>query len=123
MPFDPSPLRELADQIADLEGDEEMKLRAAVGRTYYAVFLVAREKTSVVARENIHSQVVYQVKRRLSQIVGGKLDNLKQLREAADYEYPPADPSLQDWQANWRDARRLADQLLEKLANVRMKAF
>ena len=122
-PFDPEPLLRLAEELAtpgeDGEEAPEIKLRAAVGRAYYAVFHVARERTGVIDREGIHATVVYQVRRRYGHIVGEKQNRIKLMREVADYEFPPIDSAFSDWQKNWTDVRLLSAQVLEKLKNPR----
>src|SRR5579863_7841486 len=116
MAFDHRPLLNLAEELAQMAAADanEIKLRAAVGRAYYAVFLAAREKFGVTATKDVHAEVGRAVGRSLGRIASDKLFAFKSLREAADYQFPPQDPAHSDWTKNWADAKLMADHLLER---------
>lgn len=89
---------------------DEAGLRTAVGRAYYAAFLVARAKTGQTGSDDIHSRVINALRRGPAWVLGGKLDSLRRLRTAADYEM-----SAGDWEVAWGRADALATDLLGKL--------
>lgn len=121
--FDPKPHLDLADELAAEDSQEnppgEIKLRTAVGRAYYGVFLVAREITGVIEQNGVHSAVVHHIRRRYGFLVGENLSRLKDLREMADYEFPVTNQNFSDWGRNWSTAKMRAEQILEKLRTRR----
>ena len=113
-PFDPLQFLQLANEIGRQGG--EPKLRAAVGRAYYALFLVARDKTGVRDRRGVHQKVISAVKKRRGfRTTGDQLAKLKRLRGVADYDMLPPDPNERDWLQNWSQVRTLAPRVLSKL--------
>ncbi len=106
---------QLAQELAALaaESGDETKLRSAVSRAYYAVFLLAREKTGVTTEHDVHAEVQRRVNRRYGIAIGEYLFQMRKRRIAADYEFPPQQ-ELRDWKTNWEVANRRGQFLLEK---------
>ena len=110
--FDPLKFFNLAQELAKEEGDEA-KLRTAVGRAYYALFLFAKEKTG--ARGN-HEQIIMTIKRRSGyKATGDQLGALHRLRIVADYQVVPIEEENKDWKDNWEKAQLLSERILPKL--------
>lgn len=108
-PFDPRQFLTLAKALAQTPTDET-KLRCAVGRAYYAVFLVGRRVCRVTAESDVHNAVIFRVKSKQSG-TGGKLTRLFKLRKLADYTLLP-DPADDNWLQNWQAAEKMADELI-----------
>ena len=106
---------QLAQELAALAGEagDEIKLRSAVSRAYYAVFLLAREKTKVTGEHDVHAEVIRRVSRQYSLMTGDTLRKLRTRRNAADYEFPPS-AELRDWKENWKFAESKARFLLDR---------
>ncbi len=115
-PFDPAQFLRVAAVLASAEANEAM-LRTAVGRAYYAVFLVARDRLGVVTSEKVHSEVIRLLTRR-DRKLGSQMFFLLNLRLAADYQLLPEQESQRDWQINWRRARDTATFLLPKIERI-----
>ncbi len=116
--FDAFAFLSLARELAAHSGDEA-KLRTAVGRAYYALFLVAREKTNVREKRGAHQTVINTLRRQSgSRAIADQLDRLRRLRHLADYDMFPADPTDRDWARNWSQARTIVDWLLPKLQTL-----
>lgn len=117
-PLDPLAFLELAQELAVQDG-EEVKLRTAVSRAYYSLFLIARQKTDVQARDKVHTRVVSAIKQRKGyRATGEQLDALRRLRTVADYELLPSDVRNRDWRFNWSRARLLVNEILPKLRSL-----
>jgi len=115
-PFDPLDFLKLAQDLANTGGEE--RLRTAVGRAYYSLFLLARERTGaypVKKADSAHTLVINAVRKRKGFAVGNDLYRLKQFRITADYHLLPADVALQDWVQNWATAQALVQRLLPEL--------
>lgn len=113
-PFDPLEFLHLAQELANR--NEESSLRVAVGRAYYAVFLIARMKTGVRGRDKVHKKVVQAIKRRRGYSpVGDKLRSLFRLRAVADYELIPVNPSDRNWPHNWSITQDIVNNILPKI--------
>ena len=54
-PFEPASFLKVAKDLADQQPDEA-RLRTAVGRAYYSVFLLARSKTAIPNKRDVHSR-------------------------------------------------------------------
>lgn len=118
-PFNPRAFLELAEELGS-DSDDEARLRTAISRAYYALFLIAREKTGVPdTAEGPHSAVRRALKQRGFRIIANKLEDLFMLRVVADYQLAPHDTSYEDWAANWSLAQQLAQDLLPKITGVR----
>lgn len=112
--FDPILYLSLARELA--QGRTEVNLRTAIGRAYYALFLLAYGKSNVTGTENVHKRVGVVISSKPGySIVGSRLRTLHRLRVEADYHLTPTDPALEDWERNWRDAEHLANAILPKL--------
>ena len=115
-PFDFGDYKAVAQMLASQGGEAE--LRSAVSRLYYALFHVARNQTQVHSRRDTHSKVINAVRTR-NKGVGDQLDNLKRLRQAADYDSIPQGRTISpDWQINWQRASQIAESLLPKLNKI-----
>ena len=113
-PFEPLEFLNLAHDLAN-QG-EEARFRTAINRAYYALFLIAREKTGVKGKRQVHRETINRVKRRSGyRTAGDQLDRLFRLRVTADYELLPNAPSDRDWVHNWSDARAIIARILPKL--------
>ena len=113
-PLDPLASFHLAQELA--ERSDEVRLRTAIGRAYYALFLIAREKTGVRDRGRVHKNVIEAIKKRKGYLTTGEqLDSLRRLRTVADYELLPHNPDDGDWARNWSTAQALAERILPKL--------
>jgi uncharacterized protein (UPF0332 family) len=117
-PFDPRRFLTLAESLA--QTDDEAQLRTAVGRAYYAVFLMARDRVGVPdTLEAPHSAVRRALRQRGYFLVSNLLQELFDLRVAADYQLIPHLPSDEDWSDNWDKAKELADDLLLHVSGIR----
>lgn len=112
--FDPKHFFDLAEQLA-LNSPDEKSLRTAVGRAYYSMFLLAREKLKVPGKtKTIHLDTQVALKRR-NRGAGDMLTKLHRLRKVADYELIPADAAYRDWTKNWQVASTLVRHILPSL--------
>jgi hypothetical protein len=111
--FDPLDFLRLADALVD-DGADEATLRTAIGRAYYAVFLLARSKTGVQERRNAHERVreaISPVNHRLASLLG----TISTARYYADYELSPVNDDFADWNRNWERVRRNVISVLAEL--------
>jgi uncharacterized protein (UPF0332 family) len=113
-PFDTSSLYALAQELAYRSSDE-VRLRTAVNRAYYAVFLLAREKARIRGTHDVHVRVIEAVRQRKGQNLANLLFHLKRLRTVADYQITPIRTTDQDWQQNWRYASSIVRRLLPEI--------
>ena len=105
----------LAVDLADAgiaEGND-LKIRSAVSRAYYSVFLLAQQKMRVNTSVDVHAEVIRSVKRN-SFLIAQSLYELKEYRQSADYHFPP-DEEYKDWHKNWNEVDKKASSLLRKL--------
>jgi uncharacterized protein (UPF0332 family) len=117
--FDPSEFVKLARRIAS-SVLQESELRTAVGRAYYGLFLVARDKMRVKKRRDVHSETI----KRLRKVSGyrstaDELDELFELRKVADYELRPRKRKHRNWQRNWSRAEQLANRIHPRLQKLK----
>jgi hypothetical protein len=113
--FDPLKFLRLARELAH-QSQEEVTLRTAIGRAYYALFLVARGKAGIRGSQNVHSAVIKAVRRRPGyRAVADQLDALRRLRVVADYQLLPQDPNHRDWSQNWATVQVLVQRVLPRL--------
>jgi hypothetical protein len=111
--FDPLDFLRLADELATDEADEAA-LRTAIGRAYYAVCPLARNKTSVRDRRSAHVRLREEISptnQRLASLLG----SMSKHRDVADYEPMPDSPQFRNWRRNWEYVRRNADDVLDEL--------
>lgn len=118
-PFNPLAFLNLARELANRD-DDEARLRTAVGRAYYALFLVGREKTGIRGRRDVHNKVIKAVKQRPGyRSTADELGALRRLRTVADYDLFPGDPADRNWTHNWSRAQALVDRVLPRLLFLR----
>lgn len=114
-PFDPLAFLTVARELALLDR-EEARLRTAIGRAYYALFLIARERTGIRRRRNVHQRVIDAVRgRRGYRSTADQLDTLRRLRVVADYQLLPENSADRDWTRNWSRAQALVNRILPRL--------
>ncbi len=109
MSIDPRDLVEYAYGMLQPEG-QEMEHRNVVNRAYYGAFLTAREAANITGGSgSIHLKVIqyYQDKK---SIIGNNLDDLKRLRQVADYE-TQKNVTYQHAKKSCRTARKILKQL------------
>ncbi len=114
--FDPVEFIRLAETPATHDANEAA-LRTAVGRLYYAVFLLAREKTGVTDQRQVHERVRTALSSQ-NRSLASQLGTLGHLRNVADYEMQPHIVQDRDWPNNWVNARRNASRILESLESL-----
>lgn len=113
-PFNPLDFLKLARDLAT--NPDDAKLRAAVNRAYYALFLIARDKAGITGPQDVHKRTVTAVKQRTNYLAtGNDLDQLRILRIEADYCLIPSKPLYNDWVANWTKAEQIIHRVLPKL--------
>lgn len=113
--FNPDGFFTVARQLTS-DSVGEANLRTAVGRAYYSVFLVARNRLGVGDKTNVHAKVIARLKA-VDRTAGDQLDRLRDLRELADYELRPQ-PIDVDWLHNWGKALSLRSSLSSKLPTI-----
>lgn len=106
----------LADDLVTDDADEAT-LRTAVGRLYYALFLLAREKTGLTGQRSIHERIRTAISPHNRSLVS-QLGTLGHLRNVADYELQPVIVQDRDWRKNWEIARRNAASALRRLESL-----
>jgi uncharacterized protein (UPF0332 family) len=89
--FNPRKFLEIGKSLLnDGRYDEDSKVRTAMGRIYYAAFLVAWKKLehegiAIRDRSKVHEEVIDAYMDRGFTNIGGKLDQLRERRVDADY--------------------------------------
>ena len=117
IPFDPLEFLALARTLTDL-GDNEANLRTAVGRAYYAVFLVARQRTGVsTASGTAHGDVVRALRAR-DRALADQLGRPRRLRNVADYELVPVNAADRNWAKNWQEIDTIARHMLPRVLSI-----
>ena len=111
--FDPLDFLNVAESLS-VDDATEADLRTAVSRTYYAVFLVAREKFQVAGTRNIHGRVIGAV-HIYDRMAGVQLQKLMDLRALADYHLQDLETLDRNWRDNYRKAHRFAAFILDRL--------
>lgn len=93
----------------------EAKLRSAVSRAYYALFLMVRDKAHIAGKDSVHERAKTAVAAK-SAAAGGIFQTLRELRTHADYVLragnPGYDPAYDDWEDNWKNAEWCCTSLL-----------
>ena len=112
--FEPRELFEIALQHGH-SGASEAHLRTAINRAYYATFWLARGKTYIQDREQVHTKVIGALKKIPEfRQAWRQLESLYHLRLLADYHSVPENPLDGDWERNWSKARSFAEYLIPK---------
>jgi hypothetical protein len=115
--FDPMEFYNLGLSLAASPGDE-CALRTATGRIYYALFLIARDRT-YPGRQNItHVDVANAVKRRAGRAIGDKYKAIQRLRKVADYELTPVSQTDSNWNTNWAQVWSTAANILPHIRRL-----
>jgi hypothetical protein len=89
--FNPKRFLDLGKTLMmDRDYDEDSRVRTATGRFYYAAFLVAWKKLerggiAIQDRTKIHQEVIDAYMDKGFTDIGGKLDQLREMRVDADY--------------------------------------
>ena len=112
--FDPLEFLRVAESLAN-DDASEAALRTAVSRTYYAVFLVARDRFQVEGSRNIHGRVTGAL-RTYSKDASIQFQKLMDLRALADYQLQDLDILDRNWNDNYRKASKFAAFVLERLS-------
>lgn len=82
--FDPADFLRLAEEMS---AGDEARLRTAVSRAYYAVFLLARQRFGVGdPTPEAHREVFRVLYRRRGPAVAARMRSLRRLRNASDYD-------------------------------------
>lgn len=117
-PFRPEQYLEVARSLASAPTGEA-RLRAAVSRAYYAIFLMVRDKAHITGKDSVHERAKTAASAR-SSAAGGTFQTLRELRTHADYVLKPGDPgydpAYDDWEDNWKNAEWCCASLLTFLA-------
>jgi hypothetical protein len=114
--FDPLEFLRLADELAT-DGADEAALRTAVGRVYYAVFLMARAKTGIRGRHQVHERIRQAISP-VDDQAASMLGSMSYFRMVADYELIPGNPQFQGWQTVWSRVRRDAATVIAALSRL-----
>jgi len=90
-PFDPADFLRLAQALSEAQSSAEAEFRSAASRTYYAVFLEARERLInrgqlAPNRTGAGHLAVGRALRFRNRLVGNEFDRLRRLRNRADYD-------------------------------------
>ena len=113
-PFQPQSYLEVARYLAATPSDEP-RLRAAVSRAYYAIFLMVREKAHITGKESVHERAKNAIAVK-SFVASGTYQTLRELRTHADYALKAGDagydPAYDDWVDNWENAEWCCSSLL-----------
>ena len=114
-PFDPVQFLHLANNLGGFVNDEA-RLRSAVSRGYYAMYLQARGKLHV--RRIGHADLIEKLRGMQNhRTTGDMFDSLLRLRQVADYDIvPPA--AYADWKRNWYEAQSLISKITPKLKTI-----
>ncbi|TKJ30154.1 MAG: hypothetical protein CEE40_05775 [Chloroflexi bacterium B3_Chlor] len=117
-PFDPLHFVGLGQRLAQV-ATTECELRTAVGRAYYGLFLLARDRRGITGRDRVHVRTINAVKSQAGYwATGCQLDDLRELRCVADYEVVPEKPQDRDWQVNWSRALNIVNHISPKLQRL-----
>ena len=104
--FQPSDYYDVANKLVS-ESPDEACFRAAVSRTYYAVFLMVRDKARLVGGDDVHARAKKAVSAK-SFTEGSRFQELREMRTHADYVLKPGDEKYKsdydDWPENWKTA-------------------
>lgn len=126
-PFDPNEFFITARALAS-EDHSEACLRSAVGRAYYAAFLVARERVQALrpgalrrsTKRGWHQAVIAELKS-IDRTAGDQLDSVRKLRVSADYYIESKDSGTALWQTQWHKTETIVTQLMRSIPLMRGK--
>ena len=113
--FNPREFLDLARDLAS--SNNEANLRAGIGRAYYAIFLIARDKAGFTRKQGTHDKVISAVRKRKGRGTSDKLGSLRKLRGVADYQLIPEDPNDSNWRNNWTRADAIVDDIFLRIEN------
>lgn len=111
--FDPSCFLAVAQELARSPA-VEARLRTAVGRAYYALYLLARERLGEKAGKGERLKTMTALNKK-DPALKQKLALLEKLRVAADYHLVPRAPYDGTWEENWSEASLLVEDITAKL--------
>ena len=114
--LDPRRNLELAQELAR-DTVDQARLRAAISRGYYGLFLIAREKTGITDQRDVHRRVIAVIDREYPSLAT-KLGYLRYLREVSDYQLLPRNARHRDWVMNWREFSDTATEALAILEEL-----
>lgn len=120
-PFNPRDYLTFAEELA-ADRTDEVALRTAVGRAYYAIFLEIRSFTGVRQRPGVHTAIANALSSMGLLDISSQLGTVRHLREVADYEEVPKLPADVDWELNWKKALRNARLALTGIERARHEA-
>ena len=90
--YDPRQFLEIADRlIRDSRYEKEGRIRTAIGRAYYAAFLVAKKRLQELGYSfrrihRLHKDVIDRLMKNKHYLIGSKLNTLLDYRVDADYK-------------------------------------
>lgn len=116
VPFDPLRYLDLAKELA-LSPADESRLRTGVGRAYYALHLMAREKLGVKPSPKEHRITRNRLDAQ-DPTAAQKMNALEGWRIVADYQLIPIDPTRRDWEENWEEVSDLVYDIKPKLERL-----
>lgn len=115
-PCTPGDFLNLAMELAQ-HPDEQIYLRTAVNRAYYAAFLTVRDGCQISKKaKRDHSEVIKYVRSK-NRGTGDQLDSLFRARTTADYVLN-ASQGLSFWQHEWQRVETLVKHVLPGLENL-----
>ena len=116
--FDPEEFLAVAVGLGGSAANEAQR-RTAVGRAYYALFLIARDRiySDSPPPRATHERVLDEVTPRHNSI-GLKLRALNNLRIEADYRMVPSRPDYRDWQINLMAALAIVQDILPTIRSI-----
>lgn len=112
-PLEPRDFLLPAKRLAN--NNDDVSLRTAVGRAYYALFLIARDKLRITNQGGSVHQEVVDIATRRKLPVGNQLKELRRLRNIADYDLIPRNTADLDWSDNWKRVEIIALTVLAEL--------
>jgi hypothetical protein len=116
MSFDPLAFLALAERLAESSHDES-HLRTAVGRAYYALYLLARTKLGKKPGSGEKDNTMKALKKR-DPSAESQLATLERLRVHADYLLEPVAPYDGTWDDNWSVTEKLVEEIRPKLEQL-----